>query len=147
MDATDNKLIKLLEENAWQRREALAKVLHVSSATIRRRLRRLIQKGVIRAVAITDSGTGALPLTTIIALNIAHQDIDYVTRKLAGLTEVKWFATTTGQFDAIFLAQFHSTGDLYEFIRGKVTPIEGIKDSETFICLNIEKGRHFASID
>ncbi|MFC2072739.1 Lrp/AsnC ligand binding domain-containing protein, partial [Chloroflexota bacterium] len=53
----------------------------------------------------------------------------------------------TGQFDAIFLAQFHSTGDLNEFLRTKVTPIEGIKDSETFVCLHVEKGRHFSSID
>ncbi|MFC2072485.1 Lrp/AsnC family transcriptional regulator [Chloroflexota bacterium] len=90
LDATDNKIIKLLEENAWQRSETLAKVLNVSSSTIRRRLRRLIQKGVLRAVAITDSSTVALPLTTIIALNIAHQDLDYVTRKLADLLEVKW---------------------------------------------------------
>ncbi len=147
LDALDNKLIKLLEQNAWQRSETLAKVLHVSSATIRRRLRRLIQKGVLRAVAIADSGTVALPLTAIIALNVAHQDINHVTETLAGLPEIIWCALTTGQFDVIVLAQFHSTEELHKFLQGTLPMIKSIKESETFVCLHVEKGRHLLSID
>ncbi len=137
LDEIDNKLIKLLEQNAWQRSGALAKELNISSATIRRRLRRLIQNGVLRAVAIADSGTVALPLTAIIALNVAHQDLDCAIKTLAGLSEIAWFATTTGQFDIIVLAQFHAMEELHEFLRGKLPSMEGIKNSETFVCLHV----------
>ncbi len=147
LDALDNKLIKLLEQNAWQRSETLAKVLNVSSTTIRRRLRRLIRNGILRAVAIADSGTVALPLTAVIALNIAHQDLNHVTETLAGLPEIIWCALTTGQFDVIALAQFHSTEELHKFLRGKLPMIKSIKESETFVCLHIEKGGYFLSID
>jgi len=54
-DEIDHKLINLLKQNAWQRSETLAKVLNISSATVRRRLRRLIQKGTLRAVACRPS--------------------------------------------------------------------------------------------
>ena len=147
MDEIDNKLVKLLEQDAWQRTEALAKGLHTSPATVRRRLRRLTQNGVVRAVAIADSGTATLLLTAIIALNITHQDLDDIIKTLAGLPEITWFATTTGQFDIIALAQFHSTEELHEFLQRKLTLIEGIKDSETFVCLHVEKGKHLLSID
>ena len=146
-DATDNKLVKLLEQNAWQRSEALAKALHISSATVRRRLRRLIQKGVIRAVAIVDSGTVAPPLTAVIALDLAHQDLNNATKALTGLSEIIWCALTTGQFDLIFLAQFPSMKELNDFLLVKLPAVEGIKNSETFVCINVEKGRHLLSVD
>ncbi|MFC1976850.1 winged helix-turn-helix transcriptional regulator [Chloroflexota bacterium] len=57
IDEIDNQLIKLLGQNAWQRAGALAEVLSISPATVRGRLRRLIQNGVVRAVAIADSST------------------------------------------------------------------------------------------
>ena len=101
----------------------------------------------MRAVAITNSGTIPLPLSAIIALNVAHEDIDDVTRALDGLPEIIWFATTTGQFDIIVLGQFHSMEELNEFLRRKLIPTEGIKDSQTFVCLHIDKGRHLLSID
>ena len=133
-DATDNKLVKLLEQNAWQRSEALAKVLH-------------IQKGVIRAVAIVDSGTVAPPLTAVIALDLAHQDLNNATKALTGLSEIIWCALTTGQFDLIFLAQFPSMKELNDFLLVKLPAVEGIKNSETFVCINVEKGRHLLSVD
>ena len=147
IDELDNKLIKLLEQDAWQRAGTLAKVLSISPATVRRRLRRLIQDGVLRAVAVADSSIITLPLTVVIALDVAHQHLDHVTRTLIGLPEITWLATTTGQFDIIVLGQFHSMEELNEFLRGKLTPTEGIKDSQTFVCLHIDKGRHLLSID
>ena len=60
IDEIDNKLIKLLEQDAWQRAETLAKILNISAATVRRRLRRLIKNGVLHAVAIADSKSETL---------------------------------------------------------------------------------------
>jgi len=109
--------------------------------------RRLIEKRTIRAVAIADSDTATVPLTVVVALDVAHQELDYVTRKLGGLSEIAWLATTTGQFDIVALAKFDSMEELNEFIRGKLSTMEGIKDSETFVCLHIEKGKHLLTID
>lgn len=147
LDGIDNKLVKLLEHDAWQRAETLAEVLNISPATVRRRLRRLIQNGVLRAVAVADSSTITLPLTVVIALDVAHQDIDHIAKTLSGLSEITWLATTTGQFDIIVLGQFHSMEELNEFLRSKLALMEGIKNSQTFVCLHIDKGRHLLSID
>ena len=143
----DNKLIKLLERDAWQRSAALAKILNMSEAALRRRLKRLIQNGVVRAVAIADSGTISLPLSAIIALNVAHEDIDEVTRALDALPEIMWFAMTTGQFDIIILARFPSMEELLQFLGIKLIAIKGIKESETFVCLHVYKGKRLLSND
>jgi Lrp/AsnC family transcriptional regulator, regulator for asnA, asnC and gidA len=142
MDPVDDQLVKLLEQNAWQRSEALARKLGVSAATVRRRLRRLSKTGILRAVAIADVSRTGLSLTAVIALNIKHRSLDTVTRALASLPEVKWVATTTGRFDILTLARFRSTGDLSEFIRKHLTKVQGVRGSETFICLDVSRGDH-----
>jgi len=147
IDDVDNKIINLLEQDAWQSIATLAKIINISEATIRRRLRRLIQSGVVRAVAITDSSTIPLPLSALITLNVAHEDIDDVIRTLDDLPEIMWFATTTGQYDIIILAQFPSMEELHQFLRIKLTAMKGIKESETFVCLHVYKGGRILSID
>ena len=147
MDELDYRLVKLLEQNAWQSSLKLAKALGTSSATVRRRLRRLTQKGLLRAVALADPSIAAPTLTAIIGLDIAHQDMAQVIKLLAGLPETMWCALATGRFDILVLAQFYSMGELDQFLQEKLATIEGIRDSETFVCLHVEKGRHLLSID
>ena len=146
LDKTAKHLIKLLEENAWQTSEALARRLNVSSATVRRRQKQLVQNGVIHAVAITNPNRTNVGLCAIIALSVSHQDIDDVMRTLASQPEAKWVASTTGQFDILTLVEFNSTEELFQYVRSKLTQIEGIKDSETFVCLHVEKGKQLLGI-
>ena len=46
-------------------------------------------------MAVADSSAITLPLTVVIALGVAHQNLDDVTRTLAGLSEITWLAPTT----------------------------------------------------
>ncbi|MBI3931528.1 MAG: Lrp/AsnC family transcriptional regulator [Chloroflexi bacterium] len=147
MDERNKRLIKLLQENAWQSSEALAKVLKISSATVRRRLKQLVQSGAIRAVAITSPGITGARITTLIALNVSHENIDDVIHECVGHPETKWVASATGRFDVLVLAEFSSTEELSRYLQEKLIKIEGVKDSETFVCLRVEKGRQILSLD
>ncbi len=126
LDETDSKIIQLLEEDALQTSEALAKPLGVSSATVRRRLKLLVKNGVIRAVAIAQPDRVDTSLCAIIALNVSHQSIDEVMQTLASQPEVKWVAATTGRVDILTLVEFNSTEELFQFVKGRLFPIEGV---------------------
>ena len=144
-DSLDDSVVKLLERNAWQSSEALAKQLHVSSSTIRRRIRRLTQEGVLRAVAIADLSKTGVPLTAVLALNVELQGVDAALKTITNFPEVKWVATTTGRFDILALARFHSTDELATFVRKELAKVKGMKGSETFVCLHVERGDHILS--
>ena len=146
IDELDSKIIKLLEEDAWQTSAALAKPLNVSSATVRRRLKQLTRNEVIRAVAVIQPDKVAARLNAVIALNVSHQSLNKVMKILANQPEVKWVAGTTGRFDVLALVEFESTEELSNFIQVELTQIEGIKDSETFICLHIDKRKQLPSL-
>lgn len=142
IDGLDERLIHLLENDARQSSEVLAAQLNTSPATIRRRVRKLIQSEVLRIVAVVDSSKVGLPLTAVIALDVAHEKLDSVTQMLVSRPEVKWVSTTTGRFDILVMATFPSTDELSVFVQRELAKIEGVRDSETFICLHIGKGRY-----
>ena len=139
-DALDERLLQLLRTDARQPSRELARQLSVSPATVRRRLRKLIESGVLRFLAVADPERMGYHLTAIIALSVTHDRARSVLQFLAMRPQVKWVSTTTGRFDVLALMQFRSTDELAQFLGKELSGIEGIRDSETFICLHTEKG-------
>ncbi len=135
VDSIDEKLIKLLQQDARRSSEVLAKQLDVSPATVRRRVRNLIRNGVVRIAAIPDPEKVGLHLAVIIALKVDHDRLEEVMSALTARGEVSWACTTTGRFDILAMARFHSTEELTRFLQNELTKIDGIRDSETFVCL------------
>ena len=141
-DSLDEKLIQLLEKDARQSSEVLAKQLNVSPATVRRRIKRLIQSGVLRMMALVDPDKVGFPLIAVIAFDVAHDRLEAAMQTLADLPEVTWVSTTTGRFDILALVRFRSTEELSTFVQKELPNMEGLRDSETFICLQVKKGRY-----
>lgn len=54
---------------------------------------------------------------------------------------IKWVATTTGRFDLLSLAAFRSTDELSDFLETEIASIGGLRSVETYICLEVKKGR------
>lgn len=139
MDDIDEQIIHLLEQNALQSSKAIAKQIHLSSATVRRRLKRLIDSNVLDIVAIRDPIRTGLPVAALIAFNIDHKFLDSVMNTLSDHSKVAWACTTTGRFDGFAFVRVSSNEELSLFLRKDLVKIPGIKDSETFICLHTDK--------
>ena len=144
LDALDEKLVGVLKENARQSSEKLAKKLNVSPTTVRRRLKKLIRSGAVRMVALVEPSKAGISLLTIIAFDIAHDSLDSAVQILSEQSEVKWISTTTGRFDIMVEAAFHSTQELSDFLQKKLADIKGVKDTETFVCLEVKKGKYIS---
>lgn len=141
-DSVDVKLVQLLGQSARQSSKSLAEQLHLSSATVRRRLRKLVQSGTLNIVGIVDPTKFGLPLAAMVALNVAHDKLEAAVETLANRPEIRWVSTTTGRFDIMALGRFNSTDNLSDFLLNHLAGIEGVRDTETFICLDLRKGRY-----
>ncbi len=135
MDLLDRELIKILEENGRASSKKLAKQLNSSPATIRRKVKRLIDNNTIRIIAITNPAKSGVLVHVLICLHVVPNRIDSVMKWLFGRQEVNWSANTTGRFDVIFVARFIDTNELTSFIQNDLPQVEGITGSETFVCL------------
>jgi DNA-binding Lrp family transcriptional regulator len=139
MDELDARIITLLERNARQTSDTISKQVHVSSATVRRRLKRLLDAKELYIEAYRDPVKAGLPVAALIGLNIEHQLLEKVMETIRRLDDVSWSSTTTGRFDGFAFVRCPSTEHLYFFLKDVLLKITGIKDTETFVCLHLEK--------
>ena len=139
IDSTDRSLIQLLQENARQSSEVLAKRLGISAASVRRRTGALIQKEIIRIVARPDPTKIGYTVRAIVALDLDHEELQAILEALSSRPEILFLAATTGRFDAMAEIWATSTDELYGRLK-EIAKIEGIKNIETFICLHVRKG-------
>ena len=141
-DSVDKQLISLMGQDARQSSETLAKQLNLSSATVRRRLRKLTRSDLLHIVGVADPAKFGLPLAAVIALDVDHDKLESAMDELVSRPEIKWVSTTTGRFDMVAIAWFPSTDYLADFLKDELGKIEGVRDSETLVCLDVKKGRY-----
>ena len=140
IDSVDEQIVRLLGKDARQNSETLAKQLNLSAATVRRRLRRLIHSDLLSIVGVVEPSDFGFPLIAVIALDVDHGKVESALEELSKRTGVRFVSTTTGRYDIIILARFRSTEYLSEFVTKELANLEGVKDSETFICMQVKKG-------
>ncbi len=145
-DSLDFKIAQIVGRDARLSSEEIAKQLDVNSATIRRRLANLIDQGFLHIVGVVDPVDFGLPVAAIISLNVDNDKLESVLHILLEKPEIRWAALTTGRFDITAIARFPSITDLYKFITKQLGSIEGLRNTETSICLNVEKGRTISGI-
>jgi Lrp/AsnC family transcriptional regulator for asnA, asnC and gidA len=134
-DLTDEKIVRILGQNGRKTGEQIAKELNISAATVRRRIKKLVENDMLRFVAVVNPADFGFPLPAVIALDVIPEKLDSILEELSNHPDVKWMATTIGRYDIIAGVRFRSLDYLTEFVRNTLNHIEGIRDSETFICL------------
>jgi Lrp/AsnC family transcriptional regulator for asnA, asnC and gidA len=141
MDSLDTQLIQLLGQDAHQNSKTLAKQLDTSSATVRRRVKKLLQSGILHVIGVVDPSEVGLSVNAIIAFKVAHDNMKSILDTLVSWREITWVATTTGRFDILARGRFTSNSELSKFLTEQLSMIKGVISSETFICMDVKKGR------
>ena len=139
LDSIEEQLINLLMKDARQSSGTLAEQLQVSSSTVRRRMKRLIDQGLIHIIALPEPGKIGFSLEAVIALDVETDRLHSTMDALRKYPQVRWLAAVSGQFDIMANVWFPSTEELFKFMESEVGRMEGVKNSETFICLHVEK--------
>jgi Lrp/AsnC family transcriptional regulator for asnA, asnC and gidA len=139
IDETDAEIIDALDEDVRSTYTSLAKRIGVDQVTVRRRLDKLLESGVIRLGVLVDYSRIGPSLHVLFALSIRSDSVDSVLEEVGKLPQVSWVTSVTGRFDSIALGRFSSYEELGEFIHKDLNSIKGILRSETFVFLRREK--------
>ena len=141
VDDLDNQIVEILKKD-WRASTAhIARALGVSEGTVRRRLRMLIEGGVIHVNVSLDPVKMGLTTEAIIGLEVDPDKMDPVCASLADFDEIGYVTLTTGAMDVFAWGRFSSTESLGLFLRSKVGKIPGVRRTETYMCISVRK--HF----
>ena len=140
LDELDHRLIKSFQANGRVSNREVARQLGVSEATVRSRLRRLEDAGLVRIRAVGDATRArGLSANAIIGITVAAGQVEAVMEKLLDYPEISVASTTIGRHDIIVGCALPDSGALAEFIVGRINRIPGITRSVTFPAVSVVK--------
>ncbi len=137
IDDLDRIIILALQEDARRPYKDLAKRFKVSEGTIKNRVTRLIDRGILILEARVNPFVLGNRVTAIVGVNLKernHENIMKEIEKIEGVTSV-WNAT--GRFDIFFEIMVDSLNVLNDVLfRKNLHEIGGITYTETFVLLH-----------
>ncbi len=137
LDGVDLSLIEALQLDGRRSFVELAGLVGLSEATVRQRVRRMLEAQVMQIVAITDPLTLGFRRMCMIGIKIQGALIE-AAEALAAFTEVDYVVVTSGAFDLIVEAVCQDETHLLSLL-DRIRAIEGVRDTETFIYLRLHK--------
>ena len=136
---TDRAIIRLLQHNARISYAELSRATGIPESTVRRRMDRLQQRGVIEFAMLADPSRLGYDLRAMIGLKVELRQLEEIGRTLRGMNEVTFAAFLTGNFDIIIQVVVRSQEALVEFLTQRLSPIGGVRETETFVMPYIIK--------
>ena len=143
MDELDKSVIGILQIDGRESNAKIARQLGVSEGTIRRRLKRLIDDRTIQVTALPEPSKLGLNTEAIIGLQVDPGKLEEVASELGSVPQTLSVSVTTGAFDIFAWVAVKTQEELHSFLLGVVGKIEGVRRSETFVSLGVNK-RWFA---
>lgn len=136
LDATDRKLIALLQDNARLSTVALAKAVGLSRSAVQERLQRLEAGGVIAQYTVR-LGSGGDPLQAWLLLRYADGfSCDDVMPMLGQLPAVQVCHSVAGDIDLMVLVHAETPGSLAD-LRERIAGFKGVDDVTTVPVLRV----------
>jgi len=143
LDETDLKIIEALRKDGRVAFAQIAEQLNVSPGMIRQRYNRLVEKGYLRVVAITNPLRMGFTSMAMIGIRVDGSKLLTVAEKVSKLDEVIYMIISSGRFDIFAEVVCRNHEDLLRFITEKLSVIDGVRESESFMHLKIIKEVYF----
>ena len=143
LDETDLKIIEALRKDGREAFTQIAERLNVSPGMIRQRYNRLVELGYLKVVAVTNPLMMGVRTMALIGIRVEGKKMLAVADRLARLEEIVYIVIVGGRYD-IFVEVFcRDHADLLKFLTEKLSKIDGIRETESFMHLKIAKEIYF----
>jgi Lrp/AsnC family transcriptional regulator, regulator for asnA, asnC and gidA len=134
-DETDWKIISILKEG-YVPNNTIALELGVSEGTVRARLKKLKEAGILQIRALINPDVLENKQLVIVAMRVAESKLlDRKAEELSHLKNVLSVSIASGRYDLIAEVLLDSNRGLVKFLTEELSTVEGILASESFIML------------
>ena len=141
-DSLDCKMIRLLQKDGRMSNTAMAQALGISEYTVRTRLKKILDSGIIRIVARANPINLGFTLSGNLKIRIDLKMTKQVLEKLSEIDELVWIALTTGSTDLDVDFAVRSMSELQSLIFDKISKIEGVLSTETSLMVDLIKDKN-----
>lgn len=147
-DDVDNQIIEILTHDARTSNRQVARVVGLSEAAVRWRLKRLAQTGAAKITAVIDPSAVGLRITAFVRMKIKPANLTLFADLVCGMEFVSFAAITSGRYNLLVVVNasdrrtlaleidehFRSHTDVHEI--EALEPVENIKHRLDLTLIN-----------
>jgi Lrp/AsnC family transcriptional regulator for asnA, asnC and gidA len=136
LDDIDRKIILELQEDARRQFKKIAKKLNVSEGTIKNRVTRLKNRGILILEARVNPFALPNTVSALVGVNLKERDHENKIKEIEKIPAVTAAWNATGRYDLFFEVMVDSLDSLNEILfKEELNKINGIRYTETFLTL------------
>ena len=136
IDDNDLSIIEMLTKNARISLREIAAVVNLSPSSIRNRMERLVDLGVIKRYTLElDHRKLGFEVEVVVLITSTPGESDNVYDKLSKYIEITNVLRTSGPASFICMVQVQDIPQLAQFITGELEKLEGVERIETMFIL------------
>ena len=139
IDDIDRQIIATLKEDGRMPFAQIARRIGVSPGMVRQRFHRLVQDGVLQVVPVTNPTLMGYHMMALIGVRADGNRLREIARQLASFEEIIYLVICTGTYDILIEVICRDNAHLLQFLTERLRAVEGVRDTETFIYLEIVK--------
>jgi len=140
LDDVSRALVEMLQRDGRQSYASLAAAVNLSETTVRQRVQRLVDAGVIQVVAVTDPTQVGFARQAMIGIHV-DGDPSAPLAALEAFPEVEYLVSTAGTFDLLVEVVCEDDDHLLDLI-ARLRRLPGIGSTETFLYLKLHRQRY-----
>ena len=132
IDQTNIDIIRELKEGKKSFKR-IADKLAITENTVRSRVNKLQEEGVLEICGLVDPATLPGHRTVIIGIKLSEMNLVEKGEEISKLKGVISTSVVTGRYDLIILVLFKKGFGLLEFYTEEISKIKGVNSVETFV--------------
>ena len=138
LDTVDRAIISALQVDGRMSYAELGPRVGMSQAAVRQRVNRLIDRGVMQVVAVTDPLSLGLSTQAMVGITVSG-DVRTVAAAVADLVEAEYVLITAGRFDVLAEVLCEDNAALLTLVNDRILQIDGVASTEVSPVLKMEK--------
>ena len=138
IDRADKAIIRELQVDGRLAYAKLAPRVGLSEAATRQRVNKLVDRGVMQIVAVTDPAVLGLGHQAMVGVNV-DADVRDVANVLSKLDEVDYLVVTAGRYDLLVEVFSSDPAEFLSIVNDQIRPIAGIRNLEILTYLELVK--------
>jgi len=139
VSALDKRIIEHLQQDGRRPFTQIAADLGVSEAAVRARTNRLVERGILQVVGVTDPLKLGFQQQAMIGVRCERDRLLQVAEAVSAFAEVDYVVITAGTFDLLIEVVCENNEALLRFLTERLRAVEGVRETETFVYLRMVK--------
>ena len=142
IDGLDAKIITMLQTDGRISNTEIGKSLSVSEATVRSRIKRLMDEEIIQVVAVANPLKLGFEIAGDLYITVEMAKMENVIRAISGFRELWYIVATTGRANLNAEFVVNSLEELHELVYNRLSRIDGVRQVETAVIMKYVKRRY-----